>query len=193
MARESVAVNNRRKLKKIRGENEPKKPTTEYFMFLRDERKHLQPGLSVKEQTQILSKKWAELDPASKKKYSEEYASAFEKYKAEIEEYKKTEEYEMVLKQNKDQKLSENKKRDKKSQSTRKPSGYNIFVKEERARMAKEKAGEKESTPVPAFKEISSIISKKWQALSDAEKTAYKEKAARSEGEKDSSVENVEP
>ncbi|KAH9385880.1 uncharacterized protein NEMAJ01_0776 [Nematocida major] len=186
MAKESIAVNSRRKVKKIRGENEPKKPTTEYFMFLRDERKNLQAGLSVKEQTKILSKLWAELDPSTKKKYSEEYASSFEKYKAELEEYKKTAEYQEVLKQNQEQKLSGEKK-GKKAQVTRKPSGYNLFVKEERARMAEERG----SAAALSFKEISQMISKKWQSLEAGEKEAYKAKAASEEGEK--ALENVEP
>ncbi|KAI5192309.1 hypothetical protein NEMIN01_1938 [Nematocida minor] len=187
MARESVAVNSGRKLKKIKGENEPKKPTTEYFMFLRDERKNLQQGLSVKEQTQILSKKWAELTPEAKKKYSEEYASAFEKYKAELEEYKKTDEYQEVQKQKKEQKNSKDGK-GKKQQINRKPSGYNLFVKEERAKMTVERG----SAPALSFKEISQMISKKWQSLSESQKEEYKTKAASEEGEKDA-VENVEP
>lgn len=189
MARESAAVNIRRKVKKIRGENEPRKPTTEYFMFLRDERKNLQPGLSVKEQTQILSKKWAELAPETKKAYSEEYATAFEAYKADLEEYKKTDEYQEVQKQNKEvQKEMKTDKGSKKAPVHRKPSGYNLFVKEERAKMSADK-GEK----ALSFKEISQIISKKWQALDDSEKEAYKAKAANEEGEKDTSAENVEP
>lgn len=189
MARESAAVNIRRKVKKIRGENEPRKPTTEYFMFLRDERKNLQPGLSVKEQTQILSKKWSELAPEEKKKYSEEYATAFEKYKADLEVYKQTDEYQEVQKQNKEvQKIMKKDKVGRRPPVHRKPSGYNLFVKEERAKMAQEKG---ESTL--SFKEISQVISKKWQTLTEGEKEAYKAKAASEEGEKDTAVENVEP
>ncbi|EIJ88009.1 hypothetical protein NEPAR06_1042 [Nematocida parisii] len=187
MAKESITAGiTKRKVKKIRGENEPKKPTTEYFMFLRDTRKQLQPGLSVKEQTKILSKMWAELKPEEKKKYSEEYAEAFKQYKIDLEEYKKTDEYHDVLKKNKQLKLVDGKK----PQSNRKPSGYNLFVKEKSASIAEERGSE---APVLSLKEISQMISKKWQSLTDEEKAAYKLKALAASEEKESSVENVEP
>ncbi|EHY65581.1 hypothetical protein NERG_01188 [Nematocida ausubeli] len=185
MAKDSAA-GTKRKVKKIRGENEPKKPTTEYFMFLRDARKTLQPGLSVKEQTKILSQAWSELAPEKKKKYSEEYAEAFKQYKEDLEEYKKTDEYQDVLKQNKDQKAAGSKK----STTPRKPSGYNLFVRENSAKISEERKGD---APMPSLKEISQMISKKWQALTEEEKAAYKAKALAGAEEKESSAENVEP
>lgn len=180
MAKESKSI-----AKKIKGENEPKKPTTEYFMFLKDERKNLQQGLNVKEQTQILSKMWAEIDPERKKKYSEDYQVALGKYKEEIAEYKQTEEYQIVQQQNKDLKIKMQKKAAR-PKVVRKPSGYNLFVKEERQRMTKEKED------LGGFKEISQIISKKWRELSEEQKEEYKEQA-KELGDDKQATENVEP
>lgn len=156
--------------KKIRGENEPKKPPTEYFMFLRDERKKLEKGMPVKEQTQILSKLWAELDPERRKRYAEEYVREVAAYKKKMEEYKKTDEYKQVSEKN-----VELKKGRAKTKTKRKPSGYNLFVKEQRAKMA---VGKKEGGKAPSFKEISQIISGKWHSLTDAERHAYKTEAS---------------
>ncbi|KAI5179755.1 hypothetical protein NEOKW01_0218 [Nematocida sp. AWRm80] len=183
--KESTSI--KRKLKKIRGENEPKKPTTEYFRFLRDERKNLPEGLSVKDQTKVLSKKWAELSAESKAKYAQEYAVALEEYKKAQEKYKQTDEYQEVLKKNKEQKQNEkNNKDEPKKKVPRKPSGYNLFVKEERASMTKDDKG----ANALSFKEISQIISKKWQELSAEAKEEYKTKAAGAESIEN---ENVEP
>lgn len=166
-----MVVSAKRKVKKIRGDNEPKKPITEYFMFLNDERQNLQPKLPVKDQTAILSAKWKELDPARKEKYTKAYAEAFAAYKLEMAKYKETEEYKAVTEQNKELK-KEAGKAGGKPKMTRKPSGYNLFVKEERAKLAQEK-----SEAMPSFKEISQIISKKWHNLTDAEKLEYNQKA----------------
>ncbi|KAI5171146.1 hypothetical protein NEFER03_0548 [Nematocida sp. LUAm3] len=179
-----MAKESKQKVKKIRGENEPKKPTTEYFRFLRDERKQLQPGLSVKEQTQILSKRWGELGAAQKQAYSVEYKDALESYRKEMETYKETDEYKKIIKLNQSMK-KQGTKAGIRTRTPRKPSGYNLFVKEERARMPKSKDGE-----VASFKEISQIISKKWHSLSDDEKETYKMKA-KEDGE--SAAENIEP
>lgn len=186
---------NKRKLKKIRGENEPKKPTTEYFMFLRDERKNLQPGLSVKEQTQILSKKWSQIPPARKMQYAEEYAKALAKYKVEIEAYKQTDEYREMLHKNQELKKLEAKRMGKRA--PRKPSGYNLFVKEQRAKMNLKQEGENEKPPAQlSFKEISQQISKNWHELTEEQRTTYKEKAKAQNAEdehSESTGENDEP
>ncbi|KAI5186145.1 hypothetical protein NEHOM01_1310 [Nematocida homosporus] len=179
----------KRKLKKVRGKNEPKKPTTEYFMFLKDERKHLEPGLSVKDQTLILSRRWAELDQDKKQRYSAMYKSELEKYKQEIAEYKKTDEYKEVMEQN--EQLKRNMKQETKGKVTRKPSGYNLFVREERAKMSKGKEDGSASEPM-SFKEISQIISKKWHNLSEEEKEVFKTKAREASDENWEAAENFE-
>jgi HMG-box domain/HMG (high mobility group) box len=161
----------KRNRKKMRGENEPKKPSTEYFMFLRDERKNLEKGLSVKDQTRILSKRWAELEPERKKEYALEYAREIAIYRKKMEEYKKTDEYKKVCEKNLEiRKIAAKAK----LRPRRKPSGYNLFVKEERAKMASEK---RDGEVVPTFKEISQIISTRWHDLSENERNGYKARA----------------
>ncbi|OAG28893.1 hypothetical protein NEDG_01032 [Nematocida displodere] len=170
-----MAKDSKGKVKKLRGQNEPKKPTTEYFMFLRDERQNLTKGLTVREQTDQLSRKWALLLPEKKKEYSMEYAQALAKYKEEMAAYKATPEYEELMKTNNAAKKEMNaKEKGKSAKVTRKPSGYNLFVKEERARMMQTR---KEDEAVPQFVEISKAISAKWKGLSEEEKEAYREKA----------------
>lgn len=173
--------------KKIKGENEPKKPTTEYFMFLKDERKNLQQGLNIKEQTKILSKKWAEIDPERKKKYSEEYQVALSKYKKDIAEYRQTEEYHRVQEQNKELKKRIQLKASR-PKVVRKPSGYNLFVKEERKKMADAKE------EIGSFKEVSQVISKRWHELTEEQRKGYKEQAKEmADADESHSAENVEP
>jgi len=161
----------KRNRKKIRGESEPKKPSTEYFMFLRDERKGLEKGLSVKDQTRILSKRWAEIQPERKKEYALEYAREIAIYRKKMEEYKKTDEYKKVCEKNLEMRKVAAKA---KLRPRRKPSGYNLFVKEERAKMSSEK---KDGDAVPTFKEISQIISTRWHDLSESERNEYKARA----------------
>ncbi|KAI5191161.1 hypothetical protein NECID01_1330 [Nematocida sp. AWRm77] len=181
-----MVVSAKGKAKKIRGQNEPKKPITEYFMFLNDERKNIPKNLSVKEQTAILSAKWKELAPERKEGYSRAYAEALSVYKGEMAKYKETDEYRVIMEQKKDAKKEEAKKNGK-VKTVRKPTGYNLFVKEERAKLVKENPDN-----VPNLKEISQVISKKWQSLTDDAKEEYKAKAKEAGIQMDEASENRE-
>lgn len=157
----------RRAVTKIRGENEPRKPPTEYFLFLRDERKNIEKGMVAKDKNALLNRLWKELSPERKKQYAEEYTREMLVYRKKMEEYKLTDEYKTVLKAKSAAKQAAQKPK-------RKPSGYNLFVREERQRITEGKKG----ADVPSFKELSQQISAKWNTLEEAAKNGYKERAA---------------
>jgi len=185
---EKISKSSKTKIKKIKGENEPKKPLTAFFLFLKDEREKMAPGIKIDEQTRILKNKWEQLDISKKDYYKEQYTKNQAKYKEEMEKYMKTDEYKSVAEENVNMKKMKGGKNGK-PKIVRKPSGYNIFVKEERAKISQNKNEEEPQ----GFKEITQLISKKWRGLTDSEKNEYNKKAKDMNDDEESVSENREP
>lgn len=146
--------------------NRPKRVLSPFFRFTADERKRegKQEKTSVSANATRYAEKWNAFGPEEKKGYEEEYQKDLEKYRAAMEEYKKTDEYKEFVK---------SKKRSGKDHKPKKPrnvSPYNVF-------MAEMYEKRKEETGAFNFKEVASEASQIWKTMGEQNKEVYQKKA----------------
>ncbi|KAL9242921.1 hypothetical protein vseg_016878 [Gypsophila vaccaria] len=82
----------KQKEEKVVDPNKPKRPTSSYFMFCKEERKNLlneKPDLNNSTITALISMKWKEMSEDEKKIWNAKAAEGMEAYKKELEEYNK--------------------------------------------------------------------------------------------------------
>ncbi|XP_074264979.1 high mobility group B protein 13-like [Silene latifolia] len=82
----------KQKEEKVVDPNKPKRPTSSFFLFSKEERKNLlkeKPDINSSTIPALISLKWKELSEEEKKIWNDKAAEGMEAYKKELEEYNK--------------------------------------------------------------------------------------------------------
>lgn len=153
----------------LKDKNAPKRPLSSYILFgnhVRSTNEKIS-ALSINEQAAAIAQLWRSASDEEKQKYVEQAALCKEKYAKERAEYEKSSQYQEFLKAQKSG------IKPKRAGST-KISGYRLFIMEN-----KDAAQGENDDPELAGKGHISRCGIKWARLSDAEKQAYNERAAK--------------
>eukprot|EP01083_Nonionella_stella_P010153 29014_1 len=176
-------------------ESMPKRPQSSYFVFSNERRSQMKseyPDKKLTELSVIIAGEWKNKTAEEKKYYEEEAAKNKIKYQSEIEQYKKTKEYDLYQERVEEWKLEkkrwdsgayiENDANTPKISLPRKPkdskcpkralTSYFLYAKEIRGETKLE-------FPDKPITEIAKEISKKWKVLTEDEKKPYVAEAER--------------
>jgi HMG (high mobility group) box len=165
--------------KKLKDENAPKKNKNAYMFFCDKKRpqiKEANPGIKATEIAKLLGQSWKEATPESKAKYTKKADADKVRYNAEMADYKRPSDDELMtqkINQKKTRgKASGTKKRTKEEGApTRGKSAYLFFCADKRPKV-------KDEYPDMKATEIMSELGRMWKELSDEEKEPYNEQAA---------------
>lgn len=147
--------------------NKLKKNLSAYQFFcssaeVRKSIKEENPDIKPKEVMGKIGERWKALTEEGKKPFIDQAAEDKKRYQEELASLPPATEEETS---------SNKKKSDKKDKKKATPNGYQVFSKEIRPSIRSE-------NPSLSLGEQSKVISERWKALSDEEKTAYKLKAS---------------
>lgn len=137
-----------KKVKKVKDPNAPKKPSTAYILYCKDELPRLkqeQPNVNQKDRLSLAGQNWKTLSDKEKEPYYQLEAKDKKRYQKEMEEYVPTTE---VTKQKKP------------------PTGYNEYCRQRIPQL-------KEEYPDVLPKDRMGIAGAEWKALPDSEKEKY--------------------
>jgi hypothetical protein len=146
-----------------RDPNAPKRPLSGYFLFGKDQRAKDEglAKMSVSEQGQVISERWKKLSDAERKVYKDKSKEERTTYDKEIEEYKKTSQYQEYM-----SKMAKFAEKAGKKKKDRKATAYGEFFKCCYKRVAEE-------NPALSMGENTSLIAKQWKNLPADEKSKY--------------------
>jgi hypothetical protein len=122
----------------------------------------------------MVTERWKAIDPEQKLKFEQQAKEDYSRYAEEMKQYRQRPEVQNVLV---DPQSSGNKRRCKFIGVAKRPlSGYNIFFREEHARIKSLTKSEVGAPDDAACMTV--VIAKKWSELSDAEKAELNKRAA---------------
>lgn len=162
-------------VKRVKDKNAPKRPLTGFLLYgnyLRANDENIK-ALPVTQQATAIAQMWRELEESAKQMYNQQSEKLKEQYKKDVEAYEKSDAYKAFQKILADDKSGNNKGTRKRRQGSKKMSGYRLFVKENKDNvddgLNEEDAGKKHIAK----------CGMKWKKLSEAERQAYNNRAAK--------------
>lgn len=164
-------------VKKLKDPNAPKRPTSAYFAWAKDNRerviKTMPVGYSISELGKAQGLAWKKVDEETKKKYEEDFKKKSETYKKLMNAYKQTTDYANFQKQKNEAKVEavqKTKFRKDENAPKRPMTAYFLWMADNRATVAAKHVGQ------PA-KVITKELGVMWKSVSDEDKKPYEEKA----------------
>lgn len=165
------------KKRKKKDPKAPRRPLSAYNIFFKAVREEIHSSSNDRPSfsglVQLVSQRWRETTPENKTKFEIQAKADYQRYADEMAQYRQRPEVQSVLV---DPAANGSKRRCKFLGVSKRPlSGYNIFFREEHARLKKLKA---ETDDDVALACMTVTIAKKWSELSEAEKSELNKRAA---------------